>query len=136
MTTELPRAVGAPLERQVRPLVDKLRDCAQGMDLGADGMGWSPDPALLREAADELEDRSEALEDWKNRWRHERTHGCPHWGNNTSDGRDRVCWYGDPQATQDEARALARKLGAVIGWLEANQPDVFKRGLHDAVRAA
>ena len=54
-------AVGAPLERQVRPLVGKLRDCAQGVDLGADGMGWSPDPALLREAADEIESLRAAL---------------------------------------------------------------------------
>ena len=33
----------------------RLRSCAQGVSLGADGMGWSPDPALLREAAAELE---------------------------------------------------------------------------------
>ena len=38
-----------------RGLVERLRDDAQGEDLGADGMGWSPDPALKREAADELE---------------------------------------------------------------------------------
>ncbi|TXH42227.1 MAG: hypothetical protein E6Q97_36125 [Desulfurellales bacterium] len=49
------------LEPTVRPLVDKLRDCAQGVDLGADGMGWSPNPALLREAADEIESLRAAL---------------------------------------------------------------------------
>jgi hypothetical protein len=37
-----------------RGLVERLRDDAQGEDLGADGMGWSSDPALRREAADEL----------------------------------------------------------------------------------
>ena len=53
-------AVLGPVEQQVRPavpkrgLVERLRDDAQGEDLGADGMGWSPDPALKREAADEL----------------------------------------------------------------------------------
>ena len=36
-------------------IIDRLRDDAQGEDLGADGMGWSPDPALKREAADEIE---------------------------------------------------------------------------------
>ena len=55
-TTPAPsKPVAGPVQRPVRPLVDKLRDCAQGIDLGADGMGWSPDPALLREAADEIE---------------------------------------------------------------------------------
>ena len=54
-------AVAGQVERGVRPAVPKrgvaerLRDDAQGEDLGADGMGWSPDPALKREAADELE---------------------------------------------------------------------------------
>lgn len=38
-----------------KTLAERLRDGAQGLSLGADGMGWSPDPALLREAADELE---------------------------------------------------------------------------------
>lgn len=38
-----------------RDLVERLRDDAQGEDLGADGMGWSPNPALKREAADEIE---------------------------------------------------------------------------------
>ena len=37
-----------------RDLVERLLSDAQGEDLGADGMGWSPDPALKREAADEL----------------------------------------------------------------------------------
>lgn len=60
MTTELQRPEGSALERGVRPevpkrgLVERLRDDAEGEDLGADGMGWSRDPALKREAADEL----------------------------------------------------------------------------------
>ncbi len=36
-------------------IADSLRCCAQGIDLGADGMGWSPDTELLRKAADEIE---------------------------------------------------------------------------------
>jgi hypothetical protein len=61
-------AVAGQLERGVRPavpkrgLVERLRDDAQGEDLGADGMGWSPDPALKREAADEIE-RLRAMHD-------------------------------------------------------------------------
>ena len=35
--------VAGPVQRTVRPLLDQLRDCAQGLSLGADGMGWSPD---------------------------------------------------------------------------------------------
>jgi hypothetical protein len=41
-----PDAVGTPVERGVMPavpkrgLVERLRDDAQGEDLGADGMGW------------------------------------------------------------------------------------------------
>lgn len=38
-----------------RDLVERLRGDAQGIDLGADGMGWGPDPNLLREAAAEVE---------------------------------------------------------------------------------
>lgn len=49
------QASAGQVERPVSPLVDKLRDCAQGVDLGAAGIGWSPDPTLLREAADEIE---------------------------------------------------------------------------------
>ena len=48
-------AVLGPVERPVRPLAARLRDAAQGVDLGADGMGWSPDPELMREAAQALE---------------------------------------------------------------------------------
>lgn len=33
-------------------IADALRRTAQGITLGAEGMGWSPDPALLKEAAD------------------------------------------------------------------------------------
>ena len=55
-------AAGAsPVDCHVRPLVDRLHDCAQGIDLGADGAGWSPDPALLREAAAEIERLHAAL---------------------------------------------------------------------------
>lgn len=48
-------AVGIRVDRPVRPLVERLRACEQGLNLGADGMGWSPAPALLKEAADEIE---------------------------------------------------------------------------------
>jgi len=37
-----------------KTLAERLRNCAQGVSLGADGMGWSPDPALLEEAADKI----------------------------------------------------------------------------------
>lgn len=37
-----------------KTLAERLRDCAQGVRLGADGMGWSPDHALLEEAADKI----------------------------------------------------------------------------------
>lgn len=37
-----------------KTLAERLRDCAHGVSLGADGMGWSPDPALLEEAADKI----------------------------------------------------------------------------------
>lgn len=61
MNTQTVPAVEGQVDRHVRPLVDKLRDCAQGLDLGAEGMGWSPDPALLREAATEIESLRAAL---------------------------------------------------------------------------
>jgi hypothetical protein len=59
-----------------RPLTDRLRDCAQGVDLGADGIGWAPDPVpLLREAAAEIERLRAELQDmhndrneWMKRW--------------------------------------------------------------------
>lgn len=79
-----------------------------------------------------LEYLAEAVEEWKERWRYERTHGCPHWGNHTSDGRDRVCWYGGPEQFDRDEKTIR----AMIGWLEANQPDVFKRGIWDAINAA
>ena len=126
------QASAGQVERPVRPLIERLRDAAQGVDLGADGMGWSPDPALMREAADELEDRAEAAEDWKERWRHERTHGCPHWGNHTSDGRERVCWYGGLERFERDEKTIR----AMVKWLEENQPDVFKRGMWDAINSA
>ena len=37
-----------------KTLAERLRDCAQGVRLGADGMGWSPDLALLEEAASKI----------------------------------------------------------------------------------
>jgi hypothetical protein len=42
-------------EQQLESEIKRLRDCAQGVDLGADGMGWSPNPELMREAASEIE---------------------------------------------------------------------------------
>ena len=38
-----------------KTLAERLRDCAQGLNLGADGMGWSPDPELLKQAADNID---------------------------------------------------------------------------------
>jgi hypothetical protein len=42
-------------------LVLTLRNAAQGVSLGADGMGWSPDPAVMGNAADEIERLRAAL---------------------------------------------------------------------------
>ena len=36
-------------------IVDRLWSCAQGLSLGADGVGWSPDPRLIKEAAEKIE---------------------------------------------------------------------------------
>jgi len=36
-------------------LIARLRDNAQGISLGAEGMGWGFDEAMLQEAADALE---------------------------------------------------------------------------------
>ena len=44
-----------------RPLVERLRNADQGVSLGADGMGWSPDPTLYRQAADEIDRLTAAL---------------------------------------------------------------------------
>ena len=46
------------------------------------------------------------------------------------DGRDEVA---------DEIERLqscSRRLMATVGWMEKNQPDVFTRGLWDAINAA
>ena len=119
-------AVAGPVEPPVRPLIERLREA------GADyTVAWGSGD-LYDEAANELEDRTEALKDWKERWRHERTHGCPHWGNHTSDGRDRVCWYGGRERFERDEKTIR----AMVAWLEANQPDVFKRGMWDAINAA
>ena len=118
-------AVAGQVERPVRPLIERLRAAA---DVWGDDDGGK----LYAEAADELEDRAEAADDWKERWRHERTHGCPHWGNHTSDGRDRVCWYGGRERFERDEKTIR----AMVAWLEANQPDVFRRGMWDAINAA
>ena len=44
-------------------LVLTLRNAAQGVSLGADGMGWSPDPAVMGNAADEIERLRARLDD-------------------------------------------------------------------------
>lgn len=44
-------------------LVLTLRHAAQGVSLGADGMGWSPDPAVMGNAADEIERLRARLDD-------------------------------------------------------------------------
>lgn len=38
-----------------KTLAEQLRDCAQGLSLGADGIGWSPSPELLQQAADKID---------------------------------------------------------------------------------
>lgn len=54
-------AVGAPVEQPVRPLVERLREAAQGEELfGFDGLRDEPDP-LLTEAADAIERAEQAL---------------------------------------------------------------------------
>jgi hypothetical protein len=135
MDTTKPAEVG-PVEQPVRPLVQRLRDAVQGLSLGADGMGWSPDVvALLTEAADELEDRGAAVDDWKERWRYERTHGCPHWGNHTSDGRERVCWYGGPERIEG-ANRLHDALKAVVNhWREFGPEHGMDECVDNAARA-
>lgn len=35
-----------------------------------------------------------------------------------------------------DAKLIEARLRAIIAWLEANQPDVFKHGLWDAINAA
>jgi len=43
----------------------------------------------------------------------------------------------DAASRQSRSKALWKaKLAAVIEWLEQNQPDVFKRGLWDAIEKA
>ncbi len=39
-------------------------------------------------------------------------------------------------ADADKAFANEDKLAEAVRWLEANQPDVFKRGIWDAINAA
>ncbi len=115
-------------DRGVGPLIERLRLRA---------LAWQVDENLDEAAADcgeaatALEDQAEAVEYWTQRWRHERTHGCPHWGNHTSDGRDRVCWYGG----RDRFERDEKTIRAMVAWLEKNQPDVFKRGMWDAINA-
>jgi hypothetical protein len=37
---------------------------------------------------------------------------------------------------QHENTKLRRRVSSIMRWLEANQPDVFRRGLWDAINAA
>jgi hypothetical protein len=37
------------------------------------------------------------------------------------------------QAAEARAEANEKKIAAIVGWLEREQPDVFKRGLWDAI---
>jgi len=43
-------------------LIARLRDNAQGISLGAEGMGWGFDEAMLQEAADALEKQAAQIE--------------------------------------------------------------------------
>lgn len=56
MSDEITRAVGAPLERQVRPLADRLRDSVEWLERD----GFATSAGLAREAAAEL-DRLRAI---------------------------------------------------------------------------
>lgn len=81
-------------------------------------------PAVARQIlkVDELEEEMEAMvslhndqvreleaevEEWQDKWRWEREHGCPHWGHHTSDGREAVCWYDCPDALKKAEAELA-----------------------------
>lgn len=54
----------------------------------------------------ELEEARKERDEADERWRWERSHGCPHWGHHTSDGRDRVCWYGGPETFKSAEQSL------------------------------
>lgn len=57
------------------------------------------------QAIESLQARVAELEaerdEWLQKWRWERSHGCPDWGNHTSDGKDRVCWHRLPESWHD-----------------------------------
>jgi hypothetical protein len=49
------------------------------------------------------------------------------------------CGCDTPDALADEIerlRTVERRTKAIVGWLEVMQPDVFKRGLWDAISTA
>jgi hypothetical protein len=47
--------------------------------------------AIRANLEDELVDAKEAKEDWLQRWRYEKSHGCPNWGSHLSAGTDLTC---------------------------------------------
>lgn len=113
-----------------KTLAERLRDCAQGVRLGADGMGWSPDPALLEEAADkivslhaELQHARDGLTKGRTRMREDLERlrevaarmvaGIDHldkltreWEPDHSSGADRRGWLLAKDARDDAARLL------------------------------
>lgn len=105
LVTAMAEQAGAPAEW--RPLSDVAGMVTQISNMAAG----------LRERAKCADaDRNE----WKEKWRWERSHGCPDWGNHTSDGRDRVCWHRLPESwhdllkDRDSARAERDSLRALL----------------------
>jgi hypothetical protein len=48
----------------------------------------------------------------------------------------RLGWKAGCASLATELLALRKRVGALVHWLENNQPDVFRRGLWDAVNSA
>ena len=55
-----------------------------------------------------------------------------------ADTEGEYAWLRDPSVPPiaTELLALRKRVGALVHWLENNQPDVFRRGLWDAVNSA
>ncbi len=50
----------------------------------------------MREAHAALDEAEVERDEYREKWRHECSRGCPHWGHHTSNGVERVCWHGVP----------------------------------------
>lgn len=92
--------------------MDDYADLLEWLDLDAADSQSTDRPeraaAAIRSLRSALEDAKAEAEDWKDKWRWERSHGCPDWGNHTSDGRDRVCWHRLPESYHDLRAAMQR----------------------------